>query len=101
MERSAGIYKFYMTLHGVLRAKTGHSGVNFRYVIGPSFDMPSKIVPIDLGLEETKHLLRIGEADATREIKSLLDDPEEEITKRIKSSQNIFYFNKERQAKHE
>lgn len=101
MERSASIYKFYLTLHGVLRAKTGHSGVNFRYVIGPSFDMPSKIVPIDLGLEETKHLLRLGEADSTKQVKNLLEDPEKEIERRIKSSQNIFYFNEERQARHE
>lgn len=46
LRRSGEVIKFYEVIHGVLRAKSGHTGVNFRYLVGPTFTMPSKIVPI-------------------------------------------------------
>lgn len=46
LRRTGEVIKFYEVIHGVLRAKSGHTGVNFRYLVGPTFSMPSKIVPI-------------------------------------------------------
>ena len=57
MTRTAELYNYYNVMHGVLRAKNGHSHVNFRYVIGPTFAMPSKITPFLLSQDETKAML--------------------------------------------
>jgi len=54
MRRTSELWKFYDVMHGVLRAKNGHTGVNFRYVIGPTFTMPSKIIPTRFTYDETK-----------------------------------------------
>ena len=35
MTRSSELWKHYETIRGVMRAKNGHTGVNFRYLIGP------------------------------------------------------------------
>jgi len=55
-------------MHGVIRAKDGHKDVSFRYVVAPSFNMPSKIIPLSYKPEETKSLMDIGERDAERAI---------------------------------
>lgn len=66
-------------MHGVLRAKNGHPKVNFRYVIGPTFSMPTKIIPYKISYEETKILLEHGERDAKAVITNLIKNPEKEI----------------------
>ncbi len=45
MSRAAELYQYYKITRGLLRAKNGHTGVNFRYVIAPTFTMPTKIIP--------------------------------------------------------
>ena len=57
--------------------------------------------PYSFTREETKVQIRHGRSDAHRLIEDLTQNPEAEIERRIKSPQNIFYYNKERQAKHE
>ena len=54
MSRSSELYKYYESIRGVMRAKNGHTGVNFRYLIGPQFNMPTKMLPISFTLDETK-----------------------------------------------
>lgn len=64
---------------GVIRAKNGHAGVNFRYVIGPTFSMPTKVIPFQLSEHETLNMLEHGQRDAQLAIQSLMYDAEEEI----------------------
>ena len=54
MSRSSELWKYYESIRGVMRAKNGHTGVNFRYLIGPQFNMPTKMLPIAFTLDETK-----------------------------------------------
>lgn len=42
-----------------------------------------------------------GERDTLREINRMVTDPEEEFKRRLNGPHSIFYYNKERQAKHE
>ena len=55
-----------------MRAKDGHRNVNFRYVVGPEFDLPSKVVPLNYSERETEMLLDLGERDAKATIYKLL-----------------------------
>lgn len=64
MQRSSELWNYYDVLHGVLRAKHGHSKVHFRYEVGPTYHMPSKIIPVRSTPEETKRMLKHGERDA-------------------------------------
>lgn len=88
-------------MHGIMRAKDGHRNVNFRYVVGPDMQLPTKIMPLSYSPAETDSLMDLGERDAERSIYNLLYKTEEEITNRIHSSLEIRYYNKERQQKHE
>jgi hypothetical protein len=45
MARAGELYVYYKYTRGLIRAKNGHTAVNFRYVIAPTFTMPTKIVP--------------------------------------------------------
>ena len=96
MRRASELWKFYDTMHGVMRAKNGHPKVNFRYVIGPSFNMPSKFLPLQYTLTETKQLMDHGERDASRAIVNLLNYPEEELNRRLTHPTTIKYYNQER-----
>lgn len=64
MNRSSVLWRYYKNLYGVMRAKVSHSHVNFRHVIGPTYDLPNKIIPIQFGLEETNKLIEHGMRDA-------------------------------------
>lgn len=64
MARAAELYEYYKIMRGLIRAKNGHTKVNFRYVIAPTFTMPSKIIPFQLSEGETKTMLEHGERDA-------------------------------------
>ena len=101
MARAAELYEYYQITRGLLRAKNGHTGVNFRYVIAPTFTMPTKVIPFQLTEHETKSMLEHGERDARFAINSLINNPEGEIQERLQSPSYIFYFNKKRQAKYE
>lgn len=101
LRRSSELFKYYQHMHGILRAKDGHRNVNFRYVIGPSFSLPSKFMPLQYGEKETKKLFSLGESDAESVIYRLLYHTDEEIEKRIKSPLEIRYYNKDRQQRHE
>ena len=46
-------------------------------------------------------MMEHGARDAERLIQTLMDDPNEEIERRINSSYSVFYYNKKRQAAHE
>mmetsp|Transcript_23021 Transcript_23021/g.30609 ORF Transcript_23021/g.30609 Transcript_23021/m.30609 type:complete len:84 (-) Transcript_23021:223-474(-) len=83
-------------MHGIMRAKDGHRNVNFRYVVGPEFDLPSKVIPLNYSERESAMLLELGERDAERTIYRLIYKTDEEITQRIHSSMEIRFFNKER-----
>jgi len=79
LRRTGEVIKFYEVVHGVLRAKSGHTGVNFRYVVGPTFSMPSKIVPIKFSPTETKSLMDHGERDAKNQVHMMKIDKEAQI----------------------
>ncbi len=83
-------------MHGIMRAKDGHRNVNFRYVVGPEMNLPTKILPLHYSETETETLMEMGERDAERTIYNLLYKTEEEINKRIHSSLEIRFYNKER-----
>lgn len=101
MARAAQLYEYYKITRGLLRAKNGHTGVNFRYVIAPTFTMPTKIIPFQLSEQETRTMLEHGQRDVRMAIDSLLYSPEYEIQQRLASPQYIYYYNKERQRKYE
>ena len=101
MTRSSELWKHYETIRGVMRAKNGHTGVNFRYLIGPQFNMPTKMLPIQFDTEETEQLLDHGERDAKHAIDRLLNDPDAEFELRLKTPFTMVYYNKERQEKEE
>jgi len=84
-----------------MRAKDGHRNVNFRYVVGPEFDLPSKVIPLDYSERETEMLMELGERDSKSTIYKLLYKTDEEISERIESSMEIRFYNKERQRRHE
>jgi len=46
-------------------------------------------------------MLKHGERDATDVIRALVENPQAEIERRLNSPETIFYYNKERQAKHQ
>ena len=93
MRRASELWKFYDTMHGIMRAKNGHPSVNFRYVIGPSFNMPSKFLPLQYTLSETHELMQHGERDANRSISNLLNFPEQEMNRRLSHATTIRYYN--------
>ena len=45
-ERTFEIMQYYERMFGLLRAKQGHTDVDFRYIIGPRRQMANKIVPV-------------------------------------------------------
>ena len=100
MRRASELWKFYDTMHGVMRAKNGHPDVNFRYVIGPTFTMPSKFLPMQYTLSETHSLMDHGERDANRAIVNLLQYPEDELEKRLNHPTTLRYYNQTRQQKY-
>ena len=59
-ERTFEVQTYYQQMYGLLRAKAGHPGVDFRHVIGPNRDMPNKVVPIEFTVEEVKKQLYQG-----------------------------------------
>jgi len=101
LKRSSEVFKYYQHMHGIMRAKDGHRNVNFRYVVAPSFHMPSKIIPLKYSVAETRSLLDQGEQDAVESIFQLLHKTDEEITRRIHSPMELRFYNKTRQQKHE
>lgn len=101
LKRSSEVFKYYQHMHGIIRAKDGHKDVNYRYVVAPSFSMPSKIIPLQYKPEEAKSLMNLGEKDAERAIYQLLYKTDDEIQKRLQSPVELRYYNKERQQKHE
>jgi hypothetical protein len=54
----------YEVKFGLMRAQKSHPDVNFRYVMGPTRDLPNKIVPVEFTTEEVKRLIKYGEQDA-------------------------------------
>ena len=57
MLHTSKMSKYYEHVHGVLRAQQSHANVLFRYVVGPSFDMPNKILPTQFNSLKVKDLL--------------------------------------------
>ena len=58
--------------------------------------MPTKMLPIQFSLDETKLLLDHGERDANHAIDRLINDPDTEFELRMKSPFTMRYYNKER-----
>ena len=96
LSRSSEIFKYYQHMHGIMRAKDGHRNVNFRYVVAPSFNMPSKIMPLSYTKEEATTLISQGESDAERTIYKMLYKTDDEITRRINSPMEMRFYNKTR-----
>jgi hypothetical protein len=71
--------KFYENVHGVMRAKITHPDVVFRYIIGPDYTLPTKIVPMDFTEEKTLELLYEGEEKTKSTIEKLINDPVREF----------------------
>ena len=96
LRRSFEVFKYYQDMHGIMRAIDGHGKVNFRYVVGPQFKLPSKIIPMSYTENEAKNLLIQGERDTERTIFDLLYQTDKEISRRIQSPMEIRYYNPER-----
>ncbi|MFM7852703.1 MAG: hypothetical protein ACKO96_12510 [Flammeovirgaceae bacterium] len=62
-----------------MRAKITHSDVIFRYIIGPDYPLPTKIVPMDFTEEMTLDLLYEGEEITKSTIEKLVNDPVREF----------------------
>ena len=101
MSRSSELWKYYQSIRGVMRAKNGHTAVNFRYLIGPQFNMPTKMLPIQFDSDETRQLLDHGERDANTSIDRLLNNPDAEFELRLNSPFTMKYYNKDRQEESE
>ena len=101
LKRSSEVFKYYQHMHGIMRAKDGHRNVNFRYVVAPSFQLPTKIMPLSYDVQEARSLMEHGERDAKNTIYKLIYKTDEEITSRIHSPMELRFYNKERQQKHE
>jgi hypothetical protein len=79
MIHSGKMVKFYENVHGVMRAKITHPDVVFRYIIGPDYTLPTKIVPMDFTEEKTLELLYEGEEKTKSTIEKLINDPVREF----------------------
>lgn len=97
MGRTLELMNYYKTMLGLLRAKSGHPGVHFRYVIGPSEDIASKTIPIDFDSNDTDYLINLGERDATAAITDLKSNRIDEM---VQTFVNKEYYNPVRQARH-
>lgn len=60
LERTLEVQDYFSKMYGLIRARDGHPGVEFRHVIGPSRDMSNKIVPVEFSLEEVERQLLEG-----------------------------------------
>ena len=116
-QRTFEVMTYYTRMFGILRAKNGHPDVQFRYVVGPLREMPTKIVPIDYSPEEVKKQIEIGERDAKifvekekeriefdrkrpKVMASHEDDGIGEKPDYYRCDVKKRYYNKKRQAKH-
>lgn len=63
------LQRYYSRMYGVIRAKNGHPHVQFRHVIGPLREMPSKIIPVDYSAKEVQKQIEVGYKDAELFIK--------------------------------
>ena len=53
-ERTFEIMQYYERMFGLLRAKQGHTDVDFRYIIGARRQMANKIVPEQFTKDEVE-----------------------------------------------
>mmetsp|Transcript_15938 Transcript_15938/g.24642 ORF Transcript_15938/g.24642 Transcript_15938/m.24642 type:complete len:98 (+) Transcript_15938:749-1042(+) len=53
-KRTFELMQYYERMFGVLRAKSGHPDVKFRYVIGPNREMSNKVVPVEVSRGEVE-----------------------------------------------
>jgi hypothetical protein len=90
------MWKFYDKVHGILRAKITHPEVMFRHLIGPDFNMPNKITPMEFSEEKTRELLHEGEQQTHMTISKLVEVPHEELQRYLYSSRSIYYNNEKR-----
>lgn len=63
-ERTLQIMQYYDRMFGVLRAKAGHPRVDYRNIIGPQREMPSKIIPMGFTRHEVEVQIKLGMKDA-------------------------------------
>jgi hypothetical protein len=55
LERTLEVSTYYRAMYGLIRARDGHPGVQFRHIIGPNRSMANKIVPIEYTVAEVKN----------------------------------------------
>jgi predicted acylesterase/phospholipase RssA len=62
------VSSFYNSMDGLLRAKFAYQGVDFRYVIAPSGNIPSSLHPLNLSEKQIKTTFDMGVKDAQEAI---------------------------------
>ena len=59
---------YWKSLHYIDDVKYSHPNVTLRYIVGPSEDLPSGILPIKFNKENTLKMIEIGVKDAKAKI---------------------------------
>jgi len=58
------IASYYGTMDGLLRAKFAYPKVNFRYVVGPSGELPKERNPLEMNADDMQAMFNMGIMDA-------------------------------------
>ena len=86
-ERTLEIMNYYERMFGVLRAKAGHPKVNYRYIIGPNREMPTKIVPMSYTKHEVEIQMKLGRKDV-KEMLTAIKEINKEKSKEERESKD-------------
>lgn len=70
--RTLEVMAHYTTQFGLLRAQRSHPNVNYRHVLGPTRNMPNRIVPMQISRAEVEELIKLGEKDAKTYVEDYL-----------------------------
>jgi len=54
------IAQYYGTMDGLMRAKFAYPAVNFRYVVGPSADLPKERNPLEMNAADMQAMFTMG-----------------------------------------
>lgn len=83
------IMNYYERMFGVLRAKAGHPKVNYRYIIGPNREMPTKIIPMSYTKHEVEIQMKLGRKDVREMLRATKEmDKEKQKEEREEESKD-------------
>ena len=75
---------YYYYYEDLLRVIAGYPNIEFRFIVTPTQDLPSRFFPIYATVEEIKLQLGVGEADAAALINKYLAKQKTEVGNKIK-----------------